>query len=280
MHRVSQNSLLLVDTGIAVFIGSIYDTSAHAHHAIQIVLGLQADINIVISDKNIQTRCVIVARNVEHRLICKNGIQILLLIEPESVFGKEIQGIVPDKYLEFEIQNGILERMMTESNFPQISIGYIKGILGNALNTSISKRLIDKRIELVLRSIEALPVKKTACKKLTKTTNLSESRLQHLFKLETGISIKHYLLWRKMIDGIMYVVGGVNFTEAAYNAGFSDSAHMSRTFKKMFGINLIGLFCDSRSVQVIIEKTWYCSCRCSIAKEHSYEQFFGGDSTS
>ena len=36
-----------------------------------------------------------------------------------------------------------------------------------------------------------------------------------------------------------------SFTEAAYTAGFSDSAHLSRTFRQMFGLSLIDVFKNS-----------------------------------
>lgn len=36
-------------------------------------------------------------------------------------------------------------------------------------------------------------------------------------------------------------VGGVSLTEAAHGAGFSDSAHLSRTFRRMFGVSAASL---------------------------------------
>jgi len=35
--------------------------------------------------------------------------------------------------------------------------------------------------------------------------------------------------------------GGGSLTEAAHRAGFSDSAHLSRTFRRMFGIAAVSL---------------------------------------
>jgi AraC-like DNA-binding protein len=55
-----------------------------------------------------------------------------------------------------------------------------------------------------------------------------------------------------LIDGINIIINNKNFTYASHEAGFADSAHMSRTFKEMFGINLQDIFKNSRSVQVKI----------------------------
>ena len=32
-------------------------------------------------------------------------------------------------------------------------------------------------------------------------------------------------------------MSGVSWTDAAHEAGFADSSHLTRTFKRMFGIN-------------------------------------------
>ena len=36
-------------------------------------------------------------------------------------------------------------------------------------------------------------------------------------------------------------VEGASLTDAAHGAGFADSAHLSRTFRRMFGINAASL---------------------------------------
>lgn len=65
---------------------------------------------------------------------------------------------------------------------------------------------------------------------------LSESRFRHLFVAETGCSFRAYLLWLRINVAIEAVMAGASWTEAAHEAGFSDSAHLTRTHKRMFGI--------------------------------------------
>ncbi len=45
-----------------------------------------------------------------------------------------------------------------------------------------------------------------------------------------------YVLWLRLEIALSAYVDGKSLTEAAYAGGFADSAHLSRTFKKMFGI--------------------------------------------
>jgi AraC-like DNA-binding protein len=66
---------------------------------------------------------------------------------------------------------------------------------------------------------------------------LSASRLRHLFVEQTGLPFRTYLLWLRLSRALEGVAAGVPLTRAAHEAGFADSAHFSRTFKRMFGIS-------------------------------------------
>ncbi len=65
---------------------------------------------------------------------------------------------------------------------------------------------------------------------------LSESRFRHLFVAGTGSSFRAYLLWLRINRAIEAAQAGASWTDAAHEAGFADSAHLSRTHRRMFGI--------------------------------------------
>ncbi len=65
---------------------------------------------------------------------------------------------------------------------------------------------------------------------------LSPSRFRHLFVQETGSSFRAYLLWLRINLAIEAAAAGASWTEAAHAAGFADSSHLTRTHKRMFGI--------------------------------------------
>jgi AraC-like DNA-binding protein len=65
---------------------------------------------------------------------------------------------------------------------------------------------------------------------------LSESRFRHLFVAATGSSFRAYLLWLRINLAIEAVMAGASWTAAAHEAGFADSAHLTRTHKRVFGI--------------------------------------------
>jgi AraC family transcriptional regulator len=65
---------------------------------------------------------------------------------------------------------------------------------------------------------------------------LSTGRARHLFVEETGLPFRTYLLWRRLMRAAELFSAGSSLTDAAHDAGFSDSSHLSRTFRRMFGI--------------------------------------------
>ncbi|MFJ4778002.1 helix-turn-helix domain-containing protein [Streptomyces sp. NPDC088762] len=65
---------------------------------------------------------------------------------------------------------------------------------------------------------------------------VSASRLGHLFAEQLGWSFPAAVRWARLQAAIVSVRGGANATEAAHAAGFSDSAHLTRVCKAMFGI--------------------------------------------
>jgi AraC-like DNA-binding protein len=50
------------------------------------------------------------------------------------------------------------------------------------------------------------------------------------------VSFRRYLLWERLNKALSVGFGGATWTEAAYAANFADSAHLSRTCQRMFGL--------------------------------------------
>lgn len=65
---------------------------------------------------------------------------------------------------------------------------------------------------------------------------LSPSRFRARFGAELGLPFRRYRLWRRMAAVMRTVASGGTLTTAAHAAGFASSAHLSSTFKRMFGL--------------------------------------------
>lgn len=75
---------------------------------------------------------------------------------------------------------------------------------------------------------------------VAKVAGLSPSRARHLFVEQTGLPFRTYLLWLRVTKAVEIFASGRSLTEAAHEAGFT-LAHLSRTFRRMFGLNAASL---------------------------------------
>ncbi len=239
---------IYINNGIAAILGSSQQTNIHKHHVLQMAIILSGDYDIDIDNKHIKYS-VFINSNIPHGHTCIKGKQLSIFVEPESYIGEMLQKKYQNKYQELDYDRNklseIINHLFVESSSPEL----INNHLFSILNLEHHNIELDNRIQELLIRIESSESYNLTVSKILSETNLSESRIRHLFKEHTGISIKKYLLWEKMKNAINHLLGGTSITEAAHFAGFSDSAHMTRTFKEMFGLNPAKLVKDSHSIQ-------------------------------
>ncbi|WP_170181906.1 helix-turn-helix domain-containing protein [Phreatobacter stygius] len=94
----------------------------------------------------------------------------------------------------------------------------------------------DDRIKAVIRRLAREPERANGLDQHAAAIGLSASRLQHLFKDETGLAFRRYKLWTRMGAAIRAMARGEPLTAAALGAGFASSAHFSSAFRAMFGL--------------------------------------------
>ena len=97
-------------------------------------------------------------------------------------------------------------------------------------------REFDERIVEVIRQIRTNVSENITLKKFADDVHLSESRLEKLFKDQTGIPITKYRLKYRVFIGIIHLALGRSITEAALAAGFASSSHFSKSFSAINGI--------------------------------------------
>ncbi|MGV9616652.1 helix-turn-helix transcriptional regulator [Nocardia xishanensis] len=87
-------------------------------------------------------------------------------------------------------------------------------------------------LRLLPERISAGPVRLA---ELARAVHLSESRLAHVFSAELGLPFRPYLRWLRMQRAAELLAAGHSLTEVAHQAGFADSAHLTRVCRSMFG---------------------------------------------
>lgn len=234
-----------IDDGIAFYLGCTGDNNAHKHNAIQIVLPYEGAISVF--DKNNQeiiatrTSGLVIPANTLHRVQSDGQQKIgFIYLEPYSKSGralmekfsssKHINKLTPDvssaciKELEI-IEQGILLASCDTNNIMSLLTGV------NAKPLVLDER-VKKTIDYINNHLEDIKTLDSLAEKLA----ISPRYLRRLFGQQVGMSIQRFCLWVKLRIALSHIATGESFTEASHVAGFSDSAHFSRTFSNMFGI--------------------------------------------
>ncbi len=106
---------------------------------------------------------------------------------------------------------------------------------------------VDERVTSALDYIKAHIGRTITLAEVAAAVNLSPSRFRHLLVEQTGMGLRPYILWLRLQRAWELVAAGHNLTSAAHGAGFADSAHLTRTSRRMFGIPPIALTLESVS---------------------------------
>jgi transcriptional regulator GlxA family with amidase domain len=111
--------------------------------------------------------------------------------------------------------------------------------------------IMDWRVRKVITHLECNIDKQQDLKDLSILVNLSPSRLGHLFKLHTGMSLT---LYRKLLKlqkaKELMEKSCLSIKEIMVSVGISDKSHFTKDFKKIFGLSPIQYRNHHRNAEV------------------------------
>ena len=226
--------------------GATIDVAPHRHHALQIAVALGTPFHLSCAGDDLALEGAIVAPGTPHRLDSRGG-EAVLLVEPELTAAREAMArlLSGKAYTPLPMEEvRQLRSVCLGDGTP--SHAHMLGLLAPGARDMPER---DPRIAALQERLRALPEKRASLGAIAAEMGLSESRLTHLFKEETGVSFRRYLLWLRLGDAMARALAGASLTDAAHAAGFADSAHLSRTCREMFGINPLSVARNSRFVQ-------------------------------
>jgi transcriptional regulator GlxA family with amidase domain len=111
---------------------------------------------------------------------------------------------------------------------------------------------LDGRIHAVTSMIKQNPRHNFSIKDFADHVNLSTSRLEHLFKQQTNISIARYRMWIRIKQSAKLIGLKMSLTETATETGFVDAAHYSRTFKYLVGMSPSTFFQSPKGIEILV----------------------------
>lgn len=216
----------------------------HSHHAIQLCLPIDGQAQFQADEGGdwLSFSGVLIAPGVSHAFRAPGKVVANLLFEPESVTGRRVLskfGAV--RFHELPATEVMeLAAPLAAAYFSGADDDQLIALARNAVvafaDTTPNSTPTEARVIEAIAHIRRHLDEPIVLSKLARKVGLSAGRLRHLFVAETGVSFRAFVLWERLNRAMALGFGGVSWTEAAHAANFSDSAHLSRTCRRMFGI--------------------------------------------
>jgi AraC family transcriptional regulator len=215
--------------------------ATHAHHAFQLTFSLGGEFKLHLEDRILPGPAAIVAPDTPHAFEAR-GLVGHLFVEPESRAGRSLGKLMegePAAALSASqardapalIKRAFEDAAGHRGALRETGIQICERLAGH-VRASEPDRRVRQMIKWANGNLDSAP----GIKQAAEGVGLSPSRASHLFVEQTGLPFRTYVLWRRLVHAVDAHAGGRSLTEAAQQAGFADSAHLSRTFKRMFGM--------------------------------------------
>jgi AraC-like DNA-binding protein len=99
----------------------------------------------------------------------------------------------------------------------------------------LAPRYLDRRISRAVEWIVRAPAAKHSVERYAQEVGLSVSRLSHLFRSETGSTLRGFCAWRRVRAALPLISTDEKLIETALNAGYADSTHFCHAIRQFFG---------------------------------------------
>jgi AraC family transcriptional regulator len=239
--RVSGVGRVIFWGGGSLWTGLAVDTmDAHAHHAIQIAVGYDGPVQFRRDGRQPWThyhRGALVRPGTPHEFQAPGQRVANILFEPEAPLGRALleryaDGPIVTLDTDADALRAAFDRNASDAEMVDESLALIARLAG----TERPQRPADPRVLKVINWIARHIDEPLTLADAAAVAALSEGRFRHLFVAETGIAFRPYVLWTRLNRALELGFGGTSWTEAAHATNFADSAHLTRTCRRMYGL--------------------------------------------
>jgi AraC family transcriptional regulator len=231
--------------GGAIFLGTAGAIPAHAHQAIQICFLFSGRIRLRTNNEEPWTdyELALVPSRQRHAM---DGSRVhygaTIFVEPETREGR----VLAERYA----REGIAEvgRTLVEEALPLLRatalerrghaaiVECARGVVQALTQRTEPSAASDERVIRAVKYVNEHLSAPLTLKQVAGVAYLSPSRFRHLFAEQTGMGLRQYVLWRRFVSVWEHRMNGASLSTAAHAAGFADSAHLTRTSRRMFGM--------------------------------------------
>lgn len=216
--------------------------AVHAHTGSALLVGIDGRFGFRLGQPGARWQCVehaVVAPGCPHELDCGETLIGVLHLTPGLVDHRQLceRAELPAFEAVHVLGPPRRRREELQAIFAgELSATELEAWVARQVGPPPGRYASDARVEEVAVLISRQPGALWRLPALAARTGVSPSRLQHLFRAELGVTPRQLRTWQRLREVSRRFAEGESLTVAAHEAGFFDSAHMSRAFRHLLGI--------------------------------------------
>jgi AraC family transcriptional regulator len=214
--------------------------AAHSHHAIQIAAGFEEPVEIrrsASADWVPYPSGVLIRPGTPHEFRAPGRRIANILFEPEASLGRALlERCAPDDIVPVMADIADLAEGFEAGASDDTLVTHCWALLSRLAGIEPPRQAADPRVLEVIGWIRQHLQEPISLADAAKVAKLSEGRLRHLFVDETGVAFRPFVLWTRLNMALEIGFDGASWTEAAHATNFADSAHLTRTCRRMYGL--------------------------------------------
>jgi AraC-like DNA-binding protein len=240
-----------------LFLGQASETSSHAPHAIKICLAVHGSFRLRTNGASVWHECrgMIVPPDQPHQIDGRGAHLALFYLLPETIEGQQVLksfsgkpiSSVPRRTLAVLLPR--LKQYLEHGCNGEEASDLCDEMVNGLIPQRGQPQHLDGRVVCALEYLRSALDHQVTSEELGTAVSLSPSRIAHLFRAQSGLPLRRYALWLRLCAALEQMAASNSLTTAAHAVGFSDSAHLSRTFRQMHGITPSALLQHSRFIQ-------------------------------
>lgn len=227
------NHQIFLSHGCAVLKSTSLHTGIHAHLAHQWTFSLDAQpFSLWLDGHWQQATEIFIPSQCPHQFAEQSGLFLTVLIDADCTVQYQTQ----------------LQQLLQR----HIASGAVLDLSGFLQALTALRQISDGRIRQALALIQAAQSESDcSANSLAGAVALSPGRFLHLFKAQTGVPLRKYLRWQKLLRVFRALAAPQppSFTELALQAGFYDAAHLANEIRQSFGLALSDIVHNSQFFQ-------------------------------
>lgn len=228
------------------------ESEMHSHQLLQMFVAKEGHLNLTISRQHVCGSCIVIDSNIVHHVRKNDNVGFLMFIEPTCSIAKQFKHKFTEcGYCVF--QGSTVLNYLNDFKKSPTQKAYLKFIrnLFFLLDINLTQQTVyDHRVNQVIDLMDFGACSEYSVSLIANKLAISPSRLEHLFKGQTGMPLKSYLTMHRLINAYQFLFRGTSITEAALQSGFYSSSHFAMLNKKLTGVTARSILKDSEFLKV------------------------------